>query len=241
MNNYYIASISWGKDSLAMLLLLIEKDYPLDEVVFYDTGMEFQAIYDEIKKWIPLLEANGIKYTELKPKESFLSSMFLRPVKKRGTNIIHKHGYGWCGGVCRWGTTDKQREIDRYAEDRKSIVYIGIAVDETERLDKEVKTYKSHPLAEWGMTEQDCLELCYSQGASWTQGGTRLYYGLDRVSCWCCRNKNLKELKWMCQNLPDYWERLKGMEERIGIQMKPKGWLHELEEDFKKGKSNAKN
>lgn len=42
----HIASVSFGKDSLAMLLLLIEKQYPLDEVVFYDTGKEFQAIYN---------------------------------------------------------------------------------------------------------------------------------------------------------------------------------------------------
>lgn len=48
MNNTRIkdyASVSFGKDSLAMLFMLIEKGYPLDEVVFYDTGMEFQAIY----------------------------------------------------------------------------------------------------------------------------------------------------------------------------------------------------
>lgn len=49
----YIASVSFGKDSLAMLLILLEKQYRLDEVVFYDTGMEFKAIYktrDKIKK-----------------------------------------------------------------------------------------------------------------------------------------------------------------------------------------------
>lgn len=41
----HIASVSFGKDSLAMLLLILEKNMPLDEVVFYDTGMEFEAIY----------------------------------------------------------------------------------------------------------------------------------------------------------------------------------------------------
>ena len=46
----YIASCSFGKDSLAMVLLLIKKNYPLDEVVFYDTGMEFDAIYKNEKK-----------------------------------------------------------------------------------------------------------------------------------------------------------------------------------------------
>lgn len=43
---YYMASVSWGKDSLAMLLRLIYENKPLNEVVFFDTGMEFQAIYD---------------------------------------------------------------------------------------------------------------------------------------------------------------------------------------------------
>jgi len=41
----YIASVSFGKDSLAMLLRLIEEKKPLDEVVFYNTGMEFKCIY----------------------------------------------------------------------------------------------------------------------------------------------------------------------------------------------------
>ena len=33
----YIASVSFGKDSLAMLLMLIEKDYKIDEVIFFNT------------------------------------------------------------------------------------------------------------------------------------------------------------------------------------------------------------
>jgi len=43
--NIYI-SVSGGKDSTAMILKLIEDRYPLDEVIFYDTGMEFKAIYN---------------------------------------------------------------------------------------------------------------------------------------------------------------------------------------------------
>lgn len=38
MKEYYIASVSWGKDSLYMLLRLLEEGAPLNEVAFYDTG-----------------------------------------------------------------------------------------------------------------------------------------------------------------------------------------------------------
>lgn len=86
----YYASVSFGKDSLAMLFMLIDKGYQLDEVVFYDTGMEFQAIYNTRDAVLPILKKLGIKYTELHPEQPFLWTMFERPVKKRGTNIIHK-------------------------------------------------------------------------------------------------------------------------------------------------------
>ena len=56
----HTASVSFGKDSLAMLLLLMEKGWPLDEVVFYDTGMEFRAIYDIRDRVLPLLAQQGI-------------------------------------------------------------------------------------------------------------------------------------------------------------------------------------
>lgn len=223
----HIASVSWGKDSLAMLLMLIERGETLDEVVFYDTGMEFKAIYEERNRWLPMLAGAGIEYTELHPKEPFLESMFLRPVKKRGTDTIHKHGYGWCGGVCRWGTTAKTSVLDRHAKSQDAVVYVGIAADEPHRFEK--PDWKRHPLVEWDITELDCLHYCRKYGATWTDGDVPLYSILDRVSCWCCRNKNLKELRGIHDNLPSYWERLKGMEKRIGEPMKQSGSLTELE------------
>ena len=88
-----------------MLFMLIEKQYPLDEVVFYDTGMEFQAIYETRNRVLPILTSHHIKYTELYPDKTFLWNMFERPVKKRGTDTVHKFGYSWCGGTCRWGNS----------------------------------------------------------------------------------------------------------------------------------------
>lgn len=68
----YIASVSFGKDSLAMLLRLMEENWPLDIVVFYDTGMEFDCIYKIRDKIRPVLKERGVEYVELKPKISIL-------------------------------------------------------------------------------------------------------------------------------------------------------------------------
>lgn len=135
---YYIASISWGKDSLAMLLRLLEENQPLNEVISYNNGAEFKAIYDTRDKVIPLLESKGIKYTELKPKRDFFYDMLERPVKSK-QNGCHK-GWGWCGGACRWGTKEKTKAIDEYkkALGYEIVEYVGIAADEPDRIKDKV-------------------------------------------------------------------------------------------------------
>lgn len=227
----YFASISFGKDSLAMLLRLIEENKPLDEVVFYDTGMEFECIYNLRNKILPLLEAHNIKYTELKPKQTFLYTMFKKPVKKR--NGTTGKGYSWCGGRCRWGTTEKLKAIEKYC--KGNYEYVGIAYDEQNRLSKERKVNKLFPLAEWKMTEKDCLQYCYNKGYDWNEDGIELYSILDRVSCWCCCNKNLKELENYYKYLPKYWNKLKELQSKTDRPMKyNKYTVFDLEKKFKK-------
>ena len=226
----YIASVSFGKDSLAMLLRLLEENKPLDEVVFYDTGMEFKAIYNIRDKIIKLLKQRNIKFTELKPKCEFCYKMIDKPVKaKNGTT---HYGYSWCGGRCRWGTTEKLVALEKYC--KGAVEYVGIAVDEPKRLEKERKGNKQFPLAEWGMTEKDCLQYCYDKGYNWLEDGVELYSILDRVSCWCCANKNLKELKNYYLYLPKYWNKLKQLQSKTDRPFKyNKYTIFDLEEKFK--------
>ena len=205
-----------------MLLLLMEEEWPLDEVVFYDTGMEFEAIYRTMERVRAILEEKGIAFTILKPGYDFEWKMFDKPVN--GRNGFH-YGYSWCGGKCRWGTRDKLSIVERYC--KGSIEYVGIAADETARLTKERSGNKVFPLAIKGMTEADCLRYCYDRGFFWeeetAEGQVRLYDILDRVSCWCCANKNLKELRNIYRHLPDYWRRLEELQERTKRPMKGAG------------------
>ena len=181
-----------------MLLRLLEENLPLDMAVFYNTGMEFDAIYrirDEVK---PLLAQHGVEFVELQPAEPFLYSMLERKVvsKQKGEHL----GYGWCGGLCRWGTAEKTRAIKRFKQSLgvETIDYVGIAADETQRFDKEWSEARRLPLVDWGMTEADCLQYCYAHGFRWMEeslkadGGRNIYI-----------------------YLPQYWEKLKKLQMKI--------------------------
>ena len=198
-----------------MVLRLIEENKPLDEVVFYDTGMEFQSIYNVRDRLLPILAKEGINYTELKPDRPFMYDMLERPKTKRTGEQVY--GDGWCGGACRWGTFAKQRALNKHCG--TNYTYIGLAVDEENRL-QNLEEHKHSPLAEWCMTESDCLRYCYEKGFDWNENGVELYSILDRVSCWCCCNKNKKELYNIWKHLPQYWERLKELQGKIDRPMK---------------------
>ena len=223
----HCASVSFGKDSLAMLLLILEKEIPLDEVIFYDTGMEFGAIYSIRDSVSKMLNERNIKFTEISPPNTFIYDMLHREIHKKNGTI--QHGFGWCGGACRWGTGIKTRALDKYT--KNCHVYVGIAADEPERLAR-LGANKSSPIANAGMTEKDCLEFCHQNGFFWNEGRIELYTILNRVSCWCCRNKNIKELRNIYLYLPQYWDRLKELQLQIDMPMKHGYTVFDLEYRF---------
>lgn len=241
----YIASCSFGKDSLAMVLRILEENLPLNEVIFFDTGMEFDSIYHNRDKMKKILAEHKILFSELSSKNHFLFDMFVRPIKYRDPKSkqypIH-YGYGWCGarGI-RWGTSGKLSSIrnhyKKYYHGEEITEYVGIAADEHGRVNNNPKDgiIKQYPLVDWSMTEKDCLTYCYDHGWNWYENGVELYSILDRVSCWCCQNKNLKELKNIYMYLPEYWQRLRGLQSRINSPMKGAGKsVFQLEERFKR-------
>lgn len=209
----------------------------MDEVIFYDTGMEFQAIYNIRDTVVRLLKEKGIKYTELKPKFPFEYVMFEKPVKHRNGTI--SKGYSWCGGRCRWGTTEKNTIIKKYLKENYNDdykEYVGIAYDEPNRIKDDNK--KIYLLYDLKFTEKDCLRYCYSKGYSWEEDGIDLYSILDRVSCWCCANKNLKELRAYYKYLPTYWNKLKELQSKTERPFRNnKESIFDLEERFEKEES----
>lgn len=244
----YVASNSNGKDSLWMILELVRRKYPLDMVLFFDGGKEFRAIYETWEKVKVILDENNIPWDVIKPDLDFDYCFSKKKVKCRDGS--EKSGYSWCGGVCRWMTKLKVRAIQKYYKehfgDEVIVEYVGYAADELDRVqvpNPKENSVKLYPLITWGYTENDCFVGCYKAGFKWQEPDMdmELYQILDRVSCWCCGNKNLDELRNMYQYLPYYWEKLKEMQSQTDIPMKKYGSVFELEKRFEKEISVKKN
>lgn len=224
-----IVQFSGGKDSTAMINKMLEMDIQIDEVVFFDGGWEFDSVYKNIDTYNDKMAHLGIPFTILKPSKDFDWFAFEKEVHHKNGTV--SNGYSWCGGMCRWGTTEKLKALERYC--KGNVEWVGIASDETDRLIKTRKGIKKFLLAELGMTEAQALENCYQHGVEYIEDGVKLYDILDRGSCFCCGNKNLKELRGMYTTLPKYWERLKHMQSKTDRLYKKVG-LQALEHRFEK-------
>lgn len=223
VDQYWVLSLSGGKDSTALGLEWLKRRqqepaaYPLNEVIYCDTGMEFPAMVEHINRLEQIFTGAGIKFTRLKNEKSFEYFMFEHQPKRRNPALKDKSGWSWPEPRARWCTVElKTRVFNKYLKDLRSqhtiIQLIGLAADEQARLKRKHNQNPEHrqPLAEWGWTESDCLNYCYKAGFDW--GG--LYEIFHRVSCWCCPLQSLDELRKLRKNFPDLWTRLLDMEHR---------------------------
>lgn len=213
-SQFHVVSLSGGKDSTAMLLRMIEEQMPIDLILFCDTGLEFLELYHHLDK---LEKHIGMPITHIKAETTFEYYLLEhRPKfhKAKKTNSLYgdeRIGFSWPGPRQRWCTNrlkDSPREkfMRSLREKYDVLEYIGIAADETNRLDRKRNQSPNHvhPLVDWNMTEADCLKYCYDRGFDW--GG--LYELFQRVSCWCCPLQGLDELRMLRKHFPDLWQQL---------------------------------
>jgi 3'-phosphoadenosine 5'-phosphosulfate sulfotransferase (PAPS reductase)/FAD synthetase len=220
LNDYMVAAISGGKDSTAMLLLMLERGMPIDAVIYADTGMDFPEMGAHIEKLDELLcRERGIHINTVQHPKGFEWMVFEEPkvvpssIEKRLERGIPAYGNGWPGPRMRWCTGHLKtklvdKAIGQLKGERNAIQYVGIAADEAKRC-KDDK-HKRYPLVEWGITEEQALQICYDRGFDWDG----LYKIYSRCSCWCCPLQRIGELRKLRQYHPDLWRRLLDMDRR---------------------------
>lgn len=242
-NNYHAVSLSGGKDSTCLLLLMIERGMPIDIVLNTDTGMEFPEMYGHLAKVDEYLyRERGLHITTLRHLMGFEWLMLEEPKKKvscianRQKLGISLYGNGWPGMRVRWCTGQLKthlltKEVNRLKGENNALHYVGIAADEAHRCKGE-----QYPLVEWGITEAQALQICYDRGFDF--GG--LYRIYHRASCWCCPFQRIDELRKLRHHHPELWARLWDMDNRARAQFGPgplgqfkKNWsVERLEQRF---------
>ena len=232
--DYHAVSLSGGKDSTAMLLMMIERGMPVDGVFWADTGMEFPEMYRHIEKVDAyLFRERGLHIHVLRHPRGFEWLMFEEPkqkksaVERRIRDGVPVCGNGWPGIRVRWCTGQLKthlitKEVNRLKGEYDAVSYVGIAYDEPGRCKGE-----RYPLVEWRVTEEEALRYCYGKGFDW--GG--LYEIYHRCSCWCCPFQRIDELRKLRKHHPELWGRMLEMDARALAQfgetplgMFRKGW-----------------
>ena len=204
----YLASCSFGKESLAAILLAKKHGEPLDEAVYCEVMFD-KTISGEVPehrdfiytKGIPALERMGIKVTVLRGKKTYVD-LFTGRIT-RGPKKGMLRSFPVCG-KCYVQRDCKLRPILRYQKTLPpdTVQYIGIAKDEQERLLR-LEGRQVSLLEKYNCTEQDAKELCRQAGLL-----SPIYEFAGRGGCWFCPNAKRKELRHLYDHHPELWARM---------------------------------
>ena len=205
----YVASCSFGKDSLATIILAIAYGEPLDAVVYarvmFDENRSAEPPEHEdfiFNVAIPWIESFGIKVHVIQSEKTFKDVFYHE--RTRGNNIGKIVGFplqGKCevNSGCKRPVFEKANKLF-FGED--VIQYVGIAIDEPNRL-KRLKDNQVSLLAKYGYTEAMARYLCLWYGLL-----SPMYSYSNRGGCFFCPNTRITTLAHLRKCYPDIWDEL---------------------------------
>lgn len=222
----HVVSFSGGKDSTAMLLMMIERSMRIDRVICVDTTKEFPQMYKHIRKVQKMIAPLKIEVVKI-DYDYWFGEHILTKGNRKGTR-----GYGWPGIGYRWCTSLKVAAIEKVLRGTQNVVqYLGIAADEAHREGKNQRNRTlRYPLIEWDVIEAQALRYCYDRGLDW--GG--LYNRLARVSCYCCPLARVGELETLYNDFPELWKIIKAMDQKSNRDFRPDQTVKDLENRFER-------
>ena len=223
----HIVSWSGGKDSSAMLIRMVEEGMPIDDIVFIyvmatpTLGGEFPEMYEYIHRMECYIDR---KITVVQSVLDF--DTVFHQTYKTGKWAGKIYGFpltcgAWCNSRLKIRTI--QKHYKTYGE---HIRYVGLAADEPDRIAK-LEPFCRTPLAEWGMTEQDCVEFLEKRDML-----NPLYRKFRRLGCWFCVKQSLESLRVLRRDYPEYWAMLLEWDKESFRTFKPEYTVADLERRF---------
>lgn len=214
----YIASCSFGKDSIATILLALEHGEPVDRVVFSEVMFDHErGISGEIPEhieWIydtaiPKLRNMGVHVDVVRAERDYC--YFFANAVGGGYMQGRFTGFRSAANVLsigiaksiQYANTSQKLQGGGHLRAKTNIVqYIGIAADEPRRLAKLTEN-KISLLAKYGYTEQMAKRLCANHGLL-----SPIYATGTRGGCWFCPNCRLQHFVNLRHNHPELWAEL---------------------------------
>lgn len=224
-----VMSISGGKDSLAMWLLLWSRGVKNLVPVHYRSEWDWPCGRDEIER---VEKITGIKCHVMDCQGRFDAIL-----EKRGWPTW---GVRWCAGEKRDKLKVFLNSVKRGQPGYKVLYAIGVAANELQRMKQDwIKREAAWmPLVEWGVNESEALKICARHGCLW--GGHYMRRG--RLSCWCCPRQKIGDLREIYFYNPKLWDELK-RKDTISPGKRKFKWnkkgIPELERRFAKEKKDG--
>lgn len=235
----YVASCSFGKDSLATILLALEHNEPLDRVAFcevmYDHKRQISGELPRHIEWInevarPKLQSWGLQVDTIRADSDFLTLFHQHIYSGHRKGMVR--GFPYSGG-CYVESYLKTAAIRRYYRQLKNlrpiICYVGIAADEKPRLVgiNNSKT-KISLLDKYGVTEAQAKEMCRANGLL-----SPIYENTIRTGCWFCPNRKIKDFAMFAKDKPCLWRELVDLgkvENRAGVNFTYTETIEQIDE-----------
>jgi hypothetical protein len=191
----HILSYGGGINSTALLVLLIKQGYPLDEVVFADTGGEVPETYQYVKTISRYLRGKGVPFRIVR---SVVGKLYDTCERRK---VVPSEIWRWC-------TRDyKITPIYGYYRSFNSNIhqYLGIAYDETDRMKDSKAPYilNVYPLIDEKLGRRDCVDIIREAGLPLPV----------RSGCYFCPFNSLDRWEEIYRGHPDLFAKALKLEE----------------------------
>lgn len=224
MSKVKIALWSGGKDSTAMIDLLLRERERVDYIIFSDTLNEFNAMYEYIAKvskyWKERYNANIVT---LKPSKDFVKGYIKRVISK-GDNVGKTKGILTSGyRFCEWRRETKIYPFEKWIKQKgitDFVCLVGITTDEPHRAKFMDRKFEYPLLTKFKMSEQDCANYLKDREME-----NPLYKHFGRTGCFFCPYQSLRDFYRIWKHYPKEWQKMKEYESLCEPNALNKSWF----------------
>lgn len=228
----YVAALSYGKDSLAMLEVIHRLGLPLDRIITVEEWAtdNLRAVLPEIVKFEESADAEifkryGKRVEHVRSSHTF-ESLFYASMSGKSKRAGQLRGWPYRRGC--WANSFLKIEPFRKAIGKDDVQYIGIAADEPERIaHHRLRARVEMPLAQAGWTEADCREWCKENNLL-----SPVYTSFARGGCWFCCNQPVEYMRWLRREHTELWKLMLRWDKASPVRFKEHYTIQMLEDRF---------